>query len=152
MKFSRRIVYVYSVIVIVPLLFLLLVIARLNGREEFSILEEECSKESMLIMDHISSVGESFDLIKKMVDANSKLLLYLVLPNEASEDYVIDTVVSETGVMEQLLSVMPEIYAVRFFTSNSSVPERWPVFLNKNHSVHMSLEQHHRESRFQFAD
>ena len=141
MKFSRRIVYVYSVIVIVPLLFLLLVIARLNGREEFSILEEECSKESMLIMDHISSVGESFDLIKKMVDANSKLLLYLVLPNEASEDYVIDTVVSETGVMEQLLSVMPEIYAVRFFTSNSSVPERWPVFLNKNRTDVASLRQ-----------
>ncbi|MCQ2598284.1 MAG: sensor histidine kinase [Treponema sp.] len=140
MKFSRRVVLVYSLIVLVPLVFLLLVITRLNGKEEYNILYEDCEKQCLLNSEHISSVGESFELIKKMVDANSKLLLYLVLPEASSEDYVIDTVVSESSVIEQLLSVMPNIYAVRFFTNNPSIPERWPVFINVNRTDVASLK------------
>lgn len=141
MKFSRKIVLVYSIIVLVPLFFLLLIITRLNGKEEFSFLYEECQKQSQINSEQISSIGESFELIKKMVDANSKLLLYLVLPEVNSEDYVIDTVVSESTVIEQLLSVMPSIYAVRFFTKNPEIPERWPVFISINRTDLSSLKK-----------
>lgn len=129
MKFSKKVIVVYSSIVVIPLILLLSVITNLNSKSQYFLLYQECEKANRTNAAHIASVGESFTLIKKMVDANSKLLLYFILPDAKAEDFIIDTIISETSAIEQLLSVTPYIYSVRIFSNNPELPERWPVFL-----------------------
>lgn len=130
MVFSRRIVFVYTLIVIIPLLiFVIGVTYSLMSRqdnqirdEEISFLHEKCKT--------IEEAKNTFDLVESIISGDSELSLFLARPESCTENELINTILSKADYLEQVYEITPDIYSIRIFSTNKKIPERWPVFLN----------------------
>lgn len=84
---------------------------------------------------------QSFTLFEQLVNSNGKLTLLLTIPEHSTEDEIIETMISETTMFERTLQVMLDIYALRIFSDNPLVPERWPIFMNSSRTNLTALER-----------
>lgn len=84
---------------------------------------------------------QSFTLFEQLVNSNGKLTLLLTIPEHSTEDEIIETMISETTMFERTLQVMLDIYALRIFSDNPLVPERWPIFMNSSRTNLAALER-----------
>lgn len=129
MVFSKRLVLVYTFIVIVPLFILVIALTNVSRRNQYDELRKKCVEDVENNFALTQKYTTSYDLIESMICANGKLLLFFARPDADSETEMIDTIHRETLTIERLLFVMPDIYAIRLFSENPIIPERWPVFL-----------------------
>ena len=95
MHFSRKVVLVFSLIVLAPLLFLYGVILVLMYVQAVSGLEALCSLEVHMNEEKIYENMQSFELIQKMIRANGELVLFITSPESREEQEIIRTVRSE---------------------------------------------------------
>jgi two-component system sensor histidine kinase YesM len=132
MKFSRRIVFVYTCIVVVPLLILVIYIATVTRYRQYSELRKQCATIQQENVSLINKNIETFELIERMINGNMELTLFFTTPETSNENEIINTMIDEATTIERTLSVLPNIYAVRIFTDNPIIPERWPVFMKSS--------------------
>lgn len=141
MKFSRRLVLVYTCIVVIPLVIIVICIATYIRKSQYSDLRSQCSE----VLDHnvmlINKNLDSFDLIERMISGNQKLTLFFATPETSDENEIINTMIDESTMIERTLSVLPDIYAVRVFTDNPIIPERWPVFMKSSRTNLAALKK-----------
>ncbi|MCQ2591204.1 MAG: histidine kinase [Treponema sp.] len=141
MSFSKRIVLVYSIIVIGPLFLLISAITySLISKEESRIVQEEVN----LLNESCKKVEEAIntiDLVESIILSDTELTLFLARPESISENELINTILTKASYMEQVCEITPDIYAIRIFPKNTRIPERWPVFLS---SKRIENEPHKR--------
>src|SRR5574344_457176 len=132
MKFSRHLVFVYTCIVVVPLFILVVYIATVTRNRQYAELQTQCEGVLQENEAQIYKNIESFELIEQMINGNEKLKLFFTTPETSDEGEIINTMIDEATTIERTLSVLPNIYAVRVFTDNPIIPERWPVFMKSS--------------------
>ncbi len=141
MNFSQKLVFAYTCIVVIPL-FILVVTAM--GFIRKSRVEELESNSEGLLMENYEQVQkniESFNRFEQLVNSNGKLMLFFTIPERSNEDEIIDTMISETTMLERTIETVPNIYGLRVFSDNPLIPERWPVFMNSSRTDLKSLER-----------
>ena len=96
--------------------------------------ELEASSEGLVVenYDIVTKNIESFSLFEKLINSNGTLTLFFTIPERSSEDEIIETMISETTMLERTLETVPNIYGLRVFSDNPLVPERWPIFMNSS--------------------
>ena len=75
---------------------------------------------------------ESFSLFEQLINSNGQLMLFFTIPERSSEEEIIETMISETTMLERTIETVPNIYGLRVFADNPNVPERWPIFMNSS--------------------
>lgn len=141
MHFSRRVVLVFSLIVLAPLLLLYGVTIVLMSVQTIRGLDALCSLEVHSNEDKIYENMQSFELIDKMIRANGELVLFITCPKNHDEQDVIRTIKEESLTLERILSVEPSMYAIRVFTNSENVPERFPVIMHSSRENLASLSE-----------
>ena len=132
MNFSQKLVFAYTCIVVIPL-FILVVTAmgliRSSRVEELEANSEGLLQENFEIVKKNQETCTSFELL---VNSNGLLTLFFTIPERSSEDEIIETMISETTMLERTIETVPNIYGLRVFADNPNVPERWPIFMNSS--------------------
>lgn len=132
MTFSKKLVFAYTGIVVIPLF--IIVVTAMGLIRKSRVEELEASSEGLLIenYDLVQKNIESFSLFEQLINSNGKLTLFFTIPERSSENEIIDTMISETTMLERTLETMPNIYGLRVFSDNPLIPERWPIFMNSS--------------------
>jgi two-component system, sensor histidine kinase YesM len=129
-EFSHRLVFVYTCIIIIPLLALFAYIIVLTEHTESAELNAQCDKAVRDNAVKISDYIHTFSLLETMIETNNDLMLFFTIPENCDEAEIIETTNREATTIERLQTVMPTIYAVRIFADNPFIPERWPVIVS----------------------
>lgn len=132
MLFSRRIVFVYTVLVVIPLFLVIsgvthVLLARQNTRIHEG--EQLVFTENVNTLD---SALKTFDLVESIVAGDPELTLFLARPESATEEELISTILNRGAFLEQVCEITPDIYGIRVFSNSNLVPERWPIFLSSS--------------------
>ena len=132
MNFSKKLILVYTCIVVFPLLLIILfAINYLQNQmysEVFQSVQQTVQQQAEDITDSIVSVA----LVETAIWSNSKLMFLLIRPDSLDEGDIIDTLVNEVTAIDRLLSVLPSLYSVRIFVNNEQIPERWPLVVHSS--------------------
>ena len=130
MNFSQKLVFAYTCIVVIPLFILVITAMGLirNSRVE----ELEANSEGLLQenLEIVNKNIESFNLFEKLIKSNDRLTLFFAMPERSDEEEIIETMISETTMLERTLETVPNIYGLRVFSDSPLIPERWPIFMN----------------------
>jgi Predicted signal transduction protein with a C-terminal ATPase domain len=132
MLFSKRLVLVYTCIIVVPV-FLAVILAseylRVQKYQELSsIANTAAAAEARSVEENI----DYFASIESMLAADDELTMLMLNATESTEESSkIKTLRNETASLERLLSLVPRLYAVRVFASNPNIPERFPILLDE---------------------
>lgn len=141
MNFSQKLVFAYTGIVVIPLCIIVITAMGLirNSRME----ELEASSEGLVFENYntVSKNIESFSRFEQLVNSNGALTLFFTIPERSNEEEIIETMISETTMLERTLETVPNIYGLRVFSDNPLVPERWPIFMNSSRTDLASLER-----------
>ena len=132
MNFSQKLVFAYTCIVVIPLFILVITAMGLIRRSRVE--ELEATSEGLLQENYeiVQKNIESFSLFEQLLKGNGRLTLFFTMPERSSEDEIIDTLISETTMLERTLETVPNIYGLRVFSDNPLVPERWPIFMHSS--------------------
>ncbi len=132
MNFSQKLVFAYTCIVVIPLF--LIVISAMGLIRRSRVEELEATSEGLLQenLEIVEKNIESFSLFEQLINSNGRLTLFFTIPERSNEDEIIDTMISETTMLERTLETVPNIYGLRVFSDNPLVPERWPIFMNSS--------------------
>ena len=141
MNFSQKLVFAYTCIVVIPLF--ILVISAIGIIRSSRVEELESNSEGLLLENYeqVQKNIESFNLFEQLVNSNGKLMLFFTIPERSNEDEIIDTMISETTMLERTLETVPNIYGLRVFSDNPLIPERWPIFMNTSRTDLESLNR-----------
>ena len=141
MNFSQKLVFAYTCIVVIPLFILVITAMGLIRRSRVE--ELEANSEGLLLENYeqVQKNMETFSLFEQLVNSNSRLMLFFTIPERSDEEEIIETMISETTMLERTLETVPNIYGLRVFTDNPLIPERWPVFMNSSRTDLASLNR-----------
>lgn len=97
--------------------------------EELEANSEGLLQENLEIVKKNQETCTRFELL---VNSNGQLTLFFTIPERSNEDEIIETMISETTMLERTIETVPNIYGLRVFADNPNVPERWPIFMNSS--------------------
>lgn len=141
MLFSKRVVLVYTVLVVIPLFLVIGGVTHvLLARQNMRIHEGE----QLLFAENVKGLEtalNTFDLIESIIVSDPELTLFLARPESATENELISTILNRASFLEQVYDITPNIYGIRVFSNSSTVPERWPVFLNSSRIANQNNER-----------
>lgn len=141
MLFSKRVVLVYTVLVVIPLFLVIGGVTHvLLARQNMRIHEGE----QLLFAENVNGLEtalNTFDLIESIIASDPELTLFLARPDSATENELISTILNRASFLEQVYDITPNIYGIRVFSNSSTVPERWPVFLNSSRIANQNNER-----------
>lgn len=141
MLFSKRVVLVYTVLVVIPLFLVIGGVTHvLLARQNMRIHEGE----QLLFAENVKGLEtalNTFDLIESIIASDPELTLFLARPESATENELISTILNRASFLEQVYDITPNIYGIRVFSNSSTVPERWPVFLNASRIANQNNER-----------
>lgn len=132
MQFSKRVVLVNTVIVIIPLFLLISGLAISGLRKEVKGAQKVALESLSKDMEQINEKLETFNLIEIMLNTNDTLRMFFITPESYSENEVIDTLKTQSSILENVLTITPYLYSVRLFAHNPIIPERWPMILSES--------------------
>lgn len=132
MTFSRRIVLVYTSIIIIPLAILIIGILFFSLRKEIQKLEENAITDISLDTQNVYRILKEFNSIESIILSDDEFNLFLNNPNSHNEDEMIKLLSEKTTLFEHLQVITVDIYGIRIFTNNSNILERWPVILQSS--------------------
>lgn len=141
MSFSKRLIFVNTCVVVIPLIIIVFSSIGIAKKIREKEIKTGCSSILLENYEEVTKNVESFKLFEQLVTNNGELTLFFTIPERSSETEIIETMISESTMLERTLSVMPEIYGLRVFTDNPLVPERWPIFMNSRRSDLASLNR-----------
>ena len=103
MNFSQKLVFAYTCIVVVPLF--ILVITAMGFIRRSRVEELEANSEGLLQENYeiVLKNIESFDLFEKLINSNGKLTLFFTMPERSDENEIIETMISETTMLKDVL-------------------------------------------------
>ena len=107
MNFSQKLVFVYTCTVVIPLF--IIVITAMGFIRNSRIEELEANSEGLVLenYDTVTKNIESFNLFEKLINSNGELTLFFTMPERCSEDEIIETMISETTMLERTLETVP---------------------------------------------
>lgn len=140
-RFSKRLVFIYTCIIVIPLFIVVLAICGVIGKNEYTELRQRCRESLVINTKKIEANLDSFDLLEQMIITNKELMLFLIVPESTAPKDFVEYVIERTNSVENILSVLPQIYALRIFTDNPLIPERWPVFLKTDRTDLVDLDK-----------
>ena len=132
MNFSQKLVFAYTCIVVIPLFILVITamgLIRSSRVEELEANSEGLLQENLEIVKKNQETCTRFELL---INSNGQLTLFFTIPERSNEDEIIETMISETTMLERTIETVPNIYGLRVFADNPNVPERWPIFMNSS--------------------
>ena len=102
MNFSQKLVFAYTCIVVIPLF--ILVITAIGLIRSSRVEELESNSEGLLLENYeqVQKNMQSFNLFEQLVNSNGKLMLFFTIPERSNEDEIIDTMISETTMLERI--------------------------------------------------
>ena len=141
MNFSQKLVFAYTCIVVIPLFFIVITAMGIIRRSRVE--ELEANSEGLLLENYeqVQKNIQSFSLFEQLVTSNGRLMLFFTIPERSNEDEIIDTMISETTMLERTLETIPNIYGLRVFSDNPLIPERWPIFMNSKRTELATLQR-----------
>ena len=141
MNFSQKLVFAYTCIVVIPLS--LLVITAMGFIRRSRVEELEATSDGLLQenLEIVNKNIESFSRFEQLVNSNGRLMLFFTMPERSNEEELIETMISETTMLERTIETVPNIYGLRVFADSPNVPERWPVFMNSSRTNLASLNR-----------
>lgn len=140
-RFSKRLVMIYTCIVVVPLAVIFIILMAVY-KSSFQNEVEDNSRH--IVLNEFSDLQrrmESVDRIEKIINSNAALLSFLMSPQEYSETETISTVISATDSLEKILAVEADLSSLRIFADNENVPERSPVLFHSDRTDLDKLER-----------
>lgn len=132
MVFSKRIVYVYVSIIIIPLSLLIIGIYFFNLRNEIQKLEEVAIEDISIDTQNIYRILKEFNSIESIILSDDEFNLFLNNPTNLNEEEMIELLNERTTLFEHIQVITQDIYGIRIFTNNTMVPERWPIILQSS--------------------
>ena len=132
MNFSKKLVFAYTCIVVIPLSIIVITAMSLIRRARVE--ELEANSEGLL-QENYEIVNKNIDIcdrVELLVNSNGQLTLFFTMPERYNEDEIIQTMISEATMLERSIEAVPSIYALRVFADNPRIPERWPIFMNSS--------------------
>ena len=132
MIFSKKVVLINTLIVIVPL-FILLSIITVNSLRRQVLSSRRAAEDTVQI--NVSQINEkinTFNLIETMINANENIRMFFISPEGYTEDEVIDVLLTQTTILESISRITPYLYSTRLFPTNAIIPERWPMILQES--------------------
>ncbi len=141
MNFSQKLVFAYTCIVVIPLF--ILVITAMGLIRKSRVEELEANSEGLLQENYeiVQKNIESFSRFEQLVNSNGRLMLFFTMPERSNEEELIETMISETTMLERTIETVPNIYGLRVFADNPNVPERWPIFMNSSRTNLKALDR-----------
>lgn len=130
MTFSKRIVFVYASIIIIPLLMMVVGTSFYSLHRQILKLKESASAEINLDTENIYRILTEFDSIETVIRSDDALTLFMSNPENYTESETVTLLIDKTSLFEHILSIIPDIYSFRIFPIEDSIPERWPVFFH----------------------
>ena len=139
MNFSQKLVFAYTCIVVIPLFIIVITAMGLIRRSRVD--ELEANSEGLLQenLEIVQKNIETFSRFEQLVNSNGRLTLFFTIPERSNEEEIIETMISETTMLERIIETVPNIYGLRVFSDNPLVPERWPIFMNSSRTELASL-------------
>ena len=141
MNFSQKLVFAYTCIVVIPLFILVITAMGLIRRSRVE--ELEANSEGLLQENYeiVQKNIETFSRFEQLVNSNGRLTLFFAIPERSDEEEIIETMISETTMLERTIETVPNIYGLRVFSDNPNVPERWPIFMNSSRTNVANLDK-----------
>jgi len=141
MNFSKKLVFAYTCIVVIPLSIIVITAMSLIRRARVE--ELEANSEGLL-QENYEIVNKNIDIcdrVELLVNSNGQLTLFFTMPERYNEDEIIQTMISEATMLERSIEAVPSIYALRVFADNPQIPERWPIFMNSSRTNLAALDR-----------
>ena len=132
MIFSKRLVFVYTFIVIVPLYVLLISFSGYLKNNYYEELIRNSEKSVLEQVKEIESHIDTFAQIESVVSTNTELKFFFASTETVEESEKISIIVNSAREIERFLFVLPKIYGIRIFKENEHILERWPIILNES--------------------
>jgi len=132
MTFYKKIIFVYASIIIIPLSLLLIGFSFANFHRQIKKVEEISLGAINNDTHTIYRILKEFNSIETIILSDDKINLLLSNPSNYDEETIIDTLIEKTNLFEQIQVTTPDIYSIRIFSNNESIPERWPVILHSS--------------------
>ena len=130
MVFSKRIIFIYTTLILFPIFLGIIVFTSNLQKEQIENVKRENELYLQENIQNINSYIDSFAQLESAVNANDDFMLFLINRNSELSLEEIDTLKKESKVLSRLLLVIPDIYALRLFIDNDYIPESWPVIIN----------------------
>jgi two-component system sensor histidine kinase YesM len=131
MIFSRHMVLVYSIIVIVPLVILIFFATDILRKGEYEKVIERVTREMETNARQVSDSIETVNRVKNSIIVNPTLVRHLLFTNPDDIWPVIEQTLDISGEIERLRLGFPLLYGIRIFMADSRFPERWPVLFHE---------------------
>lgn len=131
MIFSRHMVLVYTIIVIVPLVILIFFATDILRKGEYEKVIERVAKEMEINVRQVSDSIETVNRVKNSIIVNPTLVQHLLFTNSDEIWPVIEQTLDISGEIERLRLGFPLLYGIRIFMTDSHLPERWPVLFHE---------------------
>ncbi len=132
MSFPKKLVFIYTCIVVIPVMVIFFCISLASG-ERYS--QEQKNAALRKVLDNSEQINrkiDSFARLESVVCADEEFMFALAKPETFSEEELVSALVEENVLLTRLTSVAPDIYALRIFADNPEVPERWPYILRSD--------------------
>ena len=129
--FSTRMIGVYSLIVLVPLIVFFAVAIVRNWTDAVGLMNREGEALVEQNMSHVKARIQDVHNVETILRTNDSLLFFLLRPEEYDESERIQIVREEVSNIERMLAVSP-VYTVRVFVENEAVEERFPILLHSS--------------------
>lgn len=141
MTFSKRIVSIYTSLILLPLLFSIIIFSsnlKKNQIEDARILNEtSVSEQTQFINKNIDIIGQ----LESVTNANQEFISFLATTTEPLSTSQIENFKAESDFLSRLHLALPDIYALRLFIDNDNIPESWPVIINSKRFDTSSLDK-----------
>lgn len=132
MIFSKRLVFVYTAIVIIPFFILLM---SFSGYLKNNYYEELIQNSERIVLEQVKEIESHIDTfahIESVILTNNDLKFFFFNADDSDKDDSINMIISVAREIERFLFVLPQIYGIRIFKENEQILERWPIILNES--------------------
>lgn len=140
-SFTHKLVKVYTLIFAIPILLIVFIALAIFWTRQVRTLTQNTELHVAEYSKEITSNFDSMVLAENIFSSNHGLLLtfYYTGKNELPE--IIDEIKNFADEIDHIKLVMPQIYSMRAFIKNETIPERWPVIFKEDRLSTVSLEK-----------
>jgi len=130
MLFSKRIIFFYTTLILVPLFVGIIIFTSNIQNRQISDAQRDNEQFLYNNIQKVEKNLESFAQLESAANANEDFMFFLLNKSDALSTSDIESYKAESKALSRLLLVLPDMYALRFFVDNENIPESWPVILS----------------------
>ncbi len=142
MGFTRRLVLVYTCILVIPLFGAVLFGTSWFHQRSYDSLYNTSATQVQYYSDVILHTLETFVSVETAISSDDDFAITLMRPETVSDTALVETVVNEASFLSSLAIVLDDLYDIRVFADSTGVPERWPYILQSTRDALSSLPKY----------